>query len=357
MSKTKVFVLLFSFFSFVTLASAAEYWVAFGHGEIWNDQQVMYVVKINDQGQVTIPPTNVWQSTPFNDGVPSLTNGPDNQLMILEIATQNNPIVHPPQRIRIARAIFTKDTLTTTAVGFTDINYQDGFLIQSSQKPANNVMVVNPTGSLPMGFGFTPTGVFTGNWRLIPRIHKVFTGDWGVTADGKLGYGQLFDGSTTAKVYVQPLNDLGLPSGLPSVGAKSVQGLDTVDISNPLPGGIRYLLARTNTGSPNFDRIIELRVIDADTGRKKSKPKFLVASDTTFVQNIAVDPDGHFFIYKESGEASCPPGHFATGTLPSENLWFQKLGPGGVLSGNRVLIVGCGDVPGGPGAIDIMKAD
>lgn len=350
MVKFKILVCIVLSLSFIGLASAAEYWVAFGHGEIWNDNQVMFVEKINDQGQVIIPPTNVWQATPFDDGVPSITNGPNGQLMIMEVATINNPTLHP-QKIRIARSIFTKDTLTTTSAAYI-MDYNDGFNIQSSQKAANNLFVVNPAG-IPFGFGFSDQGVISDSWRLIPRIKKVFTFPWGVTADGKLGFAQLADGSSTQKVYVQPLADSGLPSGLPAVGAKSPNGFGAIDISNPLPGGIRYLIDRASGIVP----FIELWKINAITGKKVSKPLKLVDSSTDFIQNLAIDPDGHFFIYKEAGEASCPPGHFATGDFASENLWFQKLGPGGAPVGNRILIVGCGDVPGGPGAIDIMKAD
>lgn len=357
MLRTKIAIAILGIFSLLSLASAAEYWVAFGHGEIWNDQQVIYVTKIDDQGHVLVPPTNVWQSTPFNDGVPSLTNGPNGQVMVVEIATQNNPITHPPQKIRIARSIFTKDTLTTTAAGFQDINYKDGFNMQSSQKPTNNLAVGNPTGSLPEGLPFTSDGTIFNSWRLIPRISKVFIAPWGITADGLLGYALLFDGSTTAKVYVQPLNGQGLPSGLPSVGATSTNGMGSVDISNPLPGGIRYLIDRKSSGPPAFTLFIELWKINAVTGKKMSKPKFLVDSSSDFVQNLAIDPDGQFFLYKEIGPTSCPPGSVLGSPFPSERLWFQKLGPGGTPTGDRVLVVDCGDVPGGPGAIDIMKAD
>ena len=144
----------------------------------------------------------------------------------------------------------------------------------------------------------------------------------------------------------------GLPSGKPAVGAVDINGFRSIDISNPLPGNVRYLVDRGYSGA---DTVVRVRMIDAVTGKRVSPPVTIATSSYTFVQNVAVDPDGHFVIYSEVGESSCPPGHFSTGTLASSNLWFQKLGSGGVPVGNRIKIVGCGDIPGGPGAIDIMK--
>jgi len=165
--------LLFAFNAFAT-----DYWIAMGNGRIDNDQSGIYIIRINDKGQIVSPVKNVWPNTPFNDGVPSLTVGSNNQLMVVELFLLLNDFTHPNASVTVITLTLNKNTLAATGLNTTGIQHKDGFWIQSSQKPVENLFAIRPGSSInddPKGYGFDPLGNITGSWRLIPRIKNLAT--------------------------------------------------------------------------------------------------------------------------------------------------------------------------------------
>ena len=117
--------------------------------------------------------------------------------------------------------------------------------LQSAQTAVPFLSLERPDNILK-GFGLLKTGKPDGNsWRLCPTTdggHEI----GGVAPDGLAALSNI-NNSSSEKLYFQPLDTNALPLGSPKVVA-SASDITAVDLTNLLPGGIRFVAFSTDSG-------------------------------------------------------------------------------------------------------------
>lgn len=95
---------------------------------------------------------------------------------------------------------------------------------------------------------------------------------------------------------LQPLKKDGRPNGKSVISVEG-KSINPMDISNPLPGGKRYLLY-TNEGTPGEAPLL-LQVLDAKTLGRIGDPIRIVQMGSTY-QGVVIDPSGRFLLYHKA---------------------------------------------------------
>jgi hypothetical protein len=203
--------------------------------------------------------------------------------------------------------------------------------LQLTQNTDHRFLVTEIKDQQARAFGLTSTGLLDGTkWRPNPRVSGFQIFQVGVAPDG--GVSWAVNGTTsnsTSKIYVQPLGSNGLPKGNPSVGGDSPFFVFGVDVTNVLPGNVRYL-AFDDTDFATQTGALRLAVIDAASGKRLSAINTIDPSAySQFVQNIALDPQGRFLIYSKIGSCN------------AHQLFYQALGANGVPSGSSKSLTDC----------------
>jgi len=326
----------FALLVLITLISAAsalfaDEWLVFSRFGALEETKAIYITKIDSLGNIQKGPVPV--ITTCNSCAASITDGDPGQfvLMVIKFDSTFTGIIE--------RSILDKSTLTASKpqrIGLYQFLAALPDSLQITQNASHRFLVIETKEESARGFGLTSQGLLDGTkWRANPRVSGLNIFQVGVAPDGGLSWAVNINQSKPSnKVYLQPLASSGLPSGTPSVGATANgEFVDGVDISNPLPGSVRYLAYHNtidfSTGTLN------LNVVNAVTGKRLSQQLIDPDAVSLFVQNIAVDPQGRFLIYSKRGACTS---HIPFG---GHQLFFQALGANGTPSGAPKELLPC----------------
>lgn len=318
---------------------SSAYWVSF------TTDETIFVMKITDNGEVLVPPTVI--DTTLDSFMTTLT--PDGQrLAVWATVTGNSGVEGPVYRIIVDTATLQASAITQFAVGA--LREKSFYSLSSSQDPNNIFLVLQKKKLILKGAGVNQKEKWDGRvFRVSPRTDGNSHG--GAASDGRMAW-SISPTFVDGVLYLQPLKADGIPTGDPAVAGASPGGefLAYADVSNPLPGGKRFVVYNSvTTGFPEVGSVY-LQPVDASTGQKMGQSKLLASgfgAEFSFYASVTIDPDGDFVLYS-AGDASCP----------TQYLVFQKLDASGNASGAPFTIVDCDiDPPSHTGVIgvDILK--
>jgi hypothetical protein len=138
---------------------------------------------------------------------------------------------------------------------------QDNGSLQASQSGGRFLATAQPLQVLK-ALGLTSKGLNNArSWRLSPRTDGAHS-TGGVSADGLMALSNV--DLPVDQLYAQPLSSpTNIPVGDPSVVAS--ENVISVDVTNPLSGGVRYVVYLANENGVNR---LYLQQINSATGAK-----------------------------------------------------------------------------------------
>jgi len=203
---------------------------------------------------------------------------------------------------RVFRAMIRKDTLEVTAFIKTDLQVRNDYNLQVTQRPESNLLVMEDFVSTVqsdtlryLGAPLSNNGTVIGKRVELSPQPVSCPCEVGISADGKI----LFfndakfnsSGVETALFTLQRLDLHGNPIGHPEVIAKG--RLVPTDISNILPTGYRLALFR---GLPPLT--LYVMPISNESLQRIGAPIRIASQTDIASQSAAIDPYGHFVVYK-----------------------------------------------------------
>lgn len=319
MFKKFLFCLLILFAGSMVQASDL-YWISFLHHGVDD----VFLMQIDQFGNVTVAPKDIMDFHSHSTAMASIAG---NKLLVWA----NDGDI---DRVTVDKATLAFSSLKRVA------HSNDSNALQVTQGVGGFFLAYEANGDVLKGFFLNSKGNFSGtSFRLSPRTDGNMA-NGGVSADGLMAFAKA--PGPNDKLYIQPLSN-GHPVGDPVIVANGE--IDSADISNPLSGGIRFVVYQ-NDGS----RQIMLQPIDSVTAAKKGTVKVLAAADPDHSdQMIAIDPLGRFLIFSDDAQG-----------CNVSSMYYQALDVMGNASGSRKELVGCafqnqiGDIHG-IRAFDILK--
>lgn len=229
--------------------SGDQYWISFG-GSMPVDSR--FLMKIDAFGNIIDPPSAVLSAAAIGSapGATAIAEKGCCKLLYWTIGNGGS----------VFRTIVDKTTLLGNGAKKTSIVAAASIGLQSTQRSTTPKFLAleSPLDTLK-AFVVSAKGLPTGStWRLSPRTdggHEI----GGVSADGLVAL-SVNKNAPQQQLYLQKLGSGGAPSGNPTIVATQV--MISVDVSNRLTTGTRYVVFVTGNGS------VLLQVVDDSTGNK-----------------------------------------------------------------------------------------
>lgn len=284
------------------------YWITY------NTAQGRALLKIDSDGNVIRPPTIV---VPFSQSrllysAGAIANGPGGTIHLWFLGDGGATERH----FRLFQAQIDKKTLHRLSLRKTDVSASTQFFLHTSQRKQDNFLAIQQLHKhVPflMGLDIDPVGELLGSSYFLSNqdlgIESCQSGSncsGGVSSDGKRAY--LINRSTLydSTLFTQRIGKEKTPVGSPqpieelidNPGALS-GGIWAADMTNKLPGGVRYLVY---LWSPQYVTSYQSNrlylKIASNAGEKLGQrillyKYFLIQSG----QSIAIDPHGKFVIF------------------------------------------------------------
>lgn len=323
-------------FTFLNVARAEEEWVSFG-----SFGQGTFLMKIDETGEIlmdpvqVLPPTSIFLTT--------LSHPSTSRIAYYAQDLLNFPII-------TYRVLINENTLSMTTpkgIGI-KLGFTGPSCLMATHRSSPEFLVTRVDDQNPKALEMTSNGTWDGDsWRVNPRINNLLQIQVGVSPDGEMSWGtNANDSIPVAKVFLQGLRENGRPIGDPNVAA-SGPFIGGADLSDPLPNGRRLFVFEPI--SADFSQLsYAVQQVNGTTGQKIGAPHVIANDGSSFVQNMAVDPDGAFVVYT-SPDPTC-------GT---DIMYFQALDGTGNTEGARKVLIDCSffDISGDfPFSVDVMEA-
>jgi hypothetical protein len=151
---------------------------------------------------------------------------------------------------------------------------------------------------------------------------------------------------STEKLYIQNLDAKGLPTGAPKLLAK-FKDIESVDVTNPLADGSRFVVYTVDAGTTPDDRIFLQKISAA--GKKIGGKKIVNTPPdrSEDSQTVAIDPLGRFVLFTMGGDNY--------GCAGSDILVYQGLASDGSPNGPVKVLGSCQLVTDDIMNVDIVK--
>lgn|SRR5262249_47444411 len=298
-------------------------------------------MKIDASGNILVAPKQILGTDrcPGLGCFEALTDSGDGNIAMM--------LARVPFQANFARTIVNKSTLKAGGIKTLNISQSPNTYpgsLQVTQHVSPKFMVIQTNTETTRAFQLTSDGLLAGSsWRANPRVKSGTMLQIGVSPDAAMSWGiNLNSSNPPSKVYVQPLSSNGRPLGDPAVSG-SGQFVDSVDITNLLPGSKRFLVYSDENTFPG-PRSIKLQVIDGKTGAKIGGANEIATTPfATFIQNLGMDPLGRFLVWDEFSN-SCG----------RDIIKYQALSSNGDAVGSTKTLIGCSSNTGPVGFIDTL---
>jgi len=308
------------------------YWVTFS-GDCSCDS--VFVMQIDANGNIIKAPKEVLDVETHGAGASALVKLGSSKLVLL----------HWNGFSYMTRAIINKSTLNASAIKSTGLySYENEFLHVTQKKSGNFLIAEDYVDGSLSGFKISKKGIPKSVSTAVSPAAPLLSDEASIASDGLFAVTNRYsDTGGKEKLYVQTLDDAGSPSGAPKLIAK-FKDVESVDVTNPLPDGNRFVVYTVDAGTTPDDRIY-LQTINP-TGKKVGGKKLINTPPDRSEdgQTIAIDPLGRFVLFTMGGDDY--------GCAGSDILVYQALSTDGSANGSVKVLGSCDLVTD-----DIMNLD
>jgi hypothetical protein len=317
------------------LEAIDSYWVTFS-GDCGCDE--IYVMQIDQNGNITVPPKAVLSIAEASANTSALSkNGP---------AKIN--LFHWNRDAKLTRTIIDKATLNVNSTKKTKITTKDGGFLQVTQKDKDNFIIGElKTGPLA-AFKLSPSFVPKAPGANLDTKISMSNDEASLSSDGLVLVTNRsdLDANTPDQLFVQLLDDKGVPKGEPRLIA-SFQDIEASDVTGPLQNGQRFVVYVVDSGTTPDDKLLLQKI--SSTGAKIGSPKLINTPPNREEDNqvVAIDPLGRFILFTIQGDAY--------GCTSQDILVYQKLNGKGKKSGTLKVLAGCNYSTDDIMNLDILK--
>ncbi len=308
------------------------YWVTFS-GDCSCDS--IFIMQIDGSGNILKAPKAVLDVETFGAGASALVKLGSSKLVLL----------HWKSSSYLARAIIDKSTLKASGVTTTGLYSFENEFLHATQKSSNNFLIAEnyPNGTLS-SYGISSKGIPKSTGSSLAPGAPNDSDEASISSDGlSLITNRYSDTGSIEQLFVQALDEKGSPVGSPKLLAK-FKDIESVDVTNPLANGDRFVVYTVDAGTTPDDRIF-LQTINA-TGKKIGSKKIVNTPPdrSEDSQTVAIDPLGRFVLFTMGGDQF--------GCAGNDILVYQALSANGAASGPLKVLGSCDLVTD-----DIMNLD
>jgi hypothetical protein len=301
--------------------SSEFYWVTFS-GDCSCDS--VFVMQIDANGNIIKAPKEVLNVETYGAGASALVKLGGSKLVLL----------HWNGFSYMTRAIINKSTLNASAVKNTNLYSIENEFLHVTQKKSGNFLIAEDyaDGSLS-AVKISKKGLPKSGSTDISPAAPLNSDEASIASDGLFVVTNRFSNTGgKEKLYVQPLDDTGAPVGNPKLIAK-FKDVESVDVTNPLPDGNRFVVYTVDAGTTPDDRIY-LQTIN-ETGKKVGGKKLINTPPdrSEDSQTVAIDPLGRFVLFTMGGDDY--------GCAGSDILVYQALASDGSANGSVKVLGSC----------------
>lgn len=272
------FSILFCLLMATTGYSLDKFWVSFS--SVNGSLQLM---QIDQNGNVT--------KTAFVVGQDAL--GGDSNLTAMAYDSNGNIVYWFTRFVpkELYRVVIDSATLTPSNQHLILTGFNSHDSLEATSLPG--FLALSIKQGVPKGIGVDNKGLPTGStFRISPGtgtnvLNRAFT----VSQDGRMGAATAH--VSDIPIYLQPLAQNGHPSGSPSVYLTHSSIIGSLDLTNVLPSGRRFLVF------VDFEHHLhKLQIVDGQTGAKiGSWIQVTNLAPADDVQSVMVDPEGRFVLF------------------------------------------------------------
>ena len=315
--------------------SSDFYWVTFS-GDCSCDS--IFLMQIDANGNVLKSPKAVLDVETYGAGASGLVKMGQSKLVLL----------HWKSSSYMVRAIIDKSTLKASGVKTTNLYSFENEFLHITQKPSGNFLIAEnyPTGTLS-SHQISKKGIpKSASIDLAPNA-PFDSDEASVASDGLYVVTNRYSSTgSSEKLYIQQLNEKGVPTGSPKFLAK-FKDIESVDVTNSLADGGRFVVYTVDAGTTPDDRIYLQRINAA--GKKVGSKKIVNTPPdrSEDSQTVAIDPLGRFVLFTMGGDNY--------GCAGSDILVYQALDPTGSANGPLKVLAGCQLVTDDIMNVDIVK--
>ena len=312
--------------------SADQYWVTFS-GDCSCDD--IFVMQIDGAGNVIKQPKAVLDIATYGTGASAL----------LKLGTSKLILLHWKDSTFLARAIISKSTLKASGIKTTGLYSYESEFMEVTQNASGNFLIAEDAldGTLS-AYKISKKGIPQTQASQVSPQAPMSSDEASISSDGQIVVTNRYSAtSTKEKLYVQPLDNNGAPKGSPTLIAK-YKDVESVDATNPLPDGNRFVVYTVDAGTVPDDRLY-LQVVNPQ-GKKVGQKKLINTPPDRGEdsQTVAIDPKGQFVLFTMGGDQYGCPGN--------DILVYQALASNGKPNGTVKVLADCSLV-----SDDIMNLD
>ena len=301
--------------------SSDLYWITFS-GDCSCDS--VFVMQIDGSGNILKGPSPVLDVETFGAGASGLVKLGNNKLVLL----------HWKASSFMARAIIDKATLKSSAVKTTGLYSIENEFLHITQKANGNFLIAeNPIDGKLSSYNITKKGIPSASSKALAPAAPWSSDEASIASDGRVVVTNRYSNtSSKEKLYIQALDDKGVPIGAPKYLTKFTD-IESVDVTNPLPDGNRFVVYTVDAGTTPDDRIY-LQTISPE-GKKIGTKKIINTPPdrSEDSQTVAIDPLGKFVLFTMGGDQY--------GCAGSDILVYQGLSATGSASGPIKVLGSC----------------
>ncbi len=297
------------------------YWVTFS-GDCSCDS--VFVMQIDANGNIIKAPQEVLDVETYGAGASALVKLGGSKLVLL----------HWNSFSYMTRAIINKTTLNASAIKNTGLfSYENEFLHVTQNKSGNFLIAEDYVDGSLNAVKISKKGMPKAGSTPVAPAAPLESDEASISSDGLFAVTNRYsDTGGKEKLYVQPLDDTGSPSGPPKLIAK-FKDVESVDITNPLPDGNRFVVYTVDAGTTPDDRLY-LQTI-SPTGKKVGGKKLINTPPdrSEDSQTVAIDPLGRFVLFTMGGDDY--------GCVGNDILVYQALSTDGSPNGSLKVLGSC----------------
>ena len=315
--------------------STDYYWVTFS-GDCSCDS--VFIMQIDGDGNVLKAPKAVLDVERYGAGASGLVKLGSSKLVLL----------HWKDSSFLARAIINKSTLNASSIKTTSLYSVENEFLHVTQNASKNYLIAEDPrkGGKLSTFEISSKGIpKTTSTETAPQA-PMESDEASISSDGEVVITNRYSPSGgKEKLYVQFVKD-GQPVGSPKF-LTSFTDIESVDVTNELTDGNRFVVYTVDAGTSPDDRIFLQKM--NSTGKKIGQKKIVNTPPDRHEdsQTVSIDPLGGFVLFTMGGDDY--------GCAGNDILVYQKLSSDGSPSGPVKVLGSCELVTDDIMNIDILK--